>query len=49
MPYARPWLSYQQQLDQLIERGITVTDRDAALSYLERIGYYRLSGSCTEP
>ena len=38
MPYARPWLSYQQQLDQLIGRGITVTDRDAALSYLERIG-----------
>ena len=34
MPYARPWLSYQQQLDQLIGRGITVTDREAALSYL---------------
>ncbi|EIM1709312.1 Abi family protein [Aeromonas dhakensis] len=54
MPYARPWLSYQQQLEQLIGRGITVTDRDAALSYLERIGYYRLSGywypfRCFEP
>ncbi|MFV0511173.1 MAG: Abi family protein [Shewanella algae] len=44
MPYNRPWLNYEQQLDQLMARGMTVTDPAAALSYLERIGYYRLSG-----
>ena len=42
--YPKPWKSYQEQLDQLIARGMTVTDRDKALDYLERIGYYRLSG-----
>ncbi|MGB0722299.1 MAG: Abi family protein [Gammaproteobacteria bacterium] len=44
MPYAKPWMSYEDQLDQLIERGLKVTDRAKALEYLERIGYYRLSG-----
>lgn len=42
--YSKPWKSYQKQLDQLIARGMTVTDNDKALDYLERIGYYRLSG-----
>lgn len=44
MVYARPWLSYAQQLARLQERGMVVTDEPAALDYLERIGYYRLSG-----
>jgi abortive infection bacteriophage resistance protein len=44
MRYNRPWLSFQQQLDQLKDRGMSVTDEAAALDYLERIGYYRLSG-----
>lgn len=44
MPYNRPWLSFKQQLDQLKDRGMAVTDEAAALDYLERIGYYRLSG-----
>lgn len=44
MPYDKPWKSYQDQLDQLIQRGMTVTDQAKALHYLERIGYYRLSG-----
>ncbi|MFK0572926.1 hypothetical protein [Endozoicomonas sp.] len=44
MPYSKPWISYQEQLDRLKQRGLVVTDDDKALSYLERIGYYRLSG-----
>jgi abortive infection bacteriophage resistance protein len=42
--YPKPWRSYSDQLDQLIDRGMAVTDRARALDYLERIGYYRLSG-----
>lgn len=44
MSYPKPWRSYADQLDQLIGRGMVVTDRTTALDYLERIGYYRLSG-----
>lgn len=44
MSYPKPWKSYADQLDQLISRGMVVTDRALALDYLERIGYYRLSG-----
>jgi abortive infection bacteriophage resistance protein len=42
--YDKPWQSYQDQLTQLTKRGLVVTDTDKALYYLERIGYYRLSG-----
>ncbi|MCU7936882.1 MAG: Abi family protein [Candidatus Thiodiazotropha sp. (ex Dulcina madagascariensis)] len=44
MAYSKPWQSYDEQLDLLISRGLAVTDRSKALEYLERIGYYRLSG-----
>lgn len=44
MAYPKPWLSYKEQLDQLIARGMQITDQAKALEYLERIGYYRLSG-----
>ncbi|OEC49297.1 abortive phage resistance protein [Aeromonas sp. ANP5] len=44
MAYSKPWLSHREQLNQLQQRGMTVTDEEAALDYLERIGYYRLSG-----
>ena len=44
MAYSKPWQSYAEQLDLLIDRGMLVTDRERALDYLERIGYYRLSG-----
>ncbi|RTR34754.1 Abi family protein [Shewanella atlantica] len=43
MPYQRPWKSYQELLDLVKSRNMLVTDEPAALSYLERIGYYRLS------
>lgn len=38
------WLSYADQLSLLKGRGLLVEDEPAALDYLERIGYYRLSG-----
>ena len=44
MTYAKPWKSYEEQLDLLTSRGLGATDRHKALEYLRRIGYYRLSG-----
>ena len=44
MPYIKPWTSYAEQVDQLSERGMGIEDRARTLDYLERIGYYRLSG-----
>lgn len=43
MAYNRPWKSFAEQLELLKSRGMLVTDEAAALSYLERIGYYRLT------
>lgn len=43
MVYERPWKTFQQQLDLLVSRNLEVTDEEAALNYLQRIGYYRLS------
>ena len=40
----KPWLSFSDQLLQLQARGLHVDDHVAALDYLERLGYYRLSG-----
>lgn len=40
----KPWRSFEQQLDILSKRGMTIDDKDTALKYLRRIGYYRLSG-----
>ncbi len=42
--YTKPWQSYEEQLEQLISRGLEVTDHAKALEHLARIGYYRLSG-----
>lgn len=44
MTYTKRWTSYAEQLDKLIARGMQVNNRALALDYLERIGYYRLSG-----
>lgn len=40
----KPWRSFAEQLQQLRGRGLHVDDPAAALDYLERLGYYRLSG-----
>ncbi len=44
MRYTKPALTFEQQLDQLIQRDLAVPDRQTALHALERISYYRLSG-----
>ncbi|MDR0967074.1 MAG: Abi family protein [Myxococcales bacterium] len=41
--YDKPALTFEDQLDQLIRRGLVVEDRARALSVLERVSYYRLS------
>lgn len=41
--YARPHLTFEQQLTALKARGLAVTNDETALSYLRRLGYYRLS------
>ncbi|MCC9165067.1 Abi family protein [Alcaligenes sp. MMA] len=41
--YNKPYLTFEQQLALLKERGLGVTDEKAALICLQRIGYYRLS------
>lgn len=40
----KPWRSCTDQLQQLQDRGLQVDNPAAALDYLERLGYYRLSG-----
>ncbi len=44
MPDLKPWKSLQEQLALLRSRGLQVDNEAAALNYLARIGYYRLSG-----
>lgn len=44
--YTKKWKSYEDQLNQLLDRGLTLENytREKALNKLEFIGYYRLSG-----
>ena len=42
--YKKPWTTLQEQINLLINRGMEITDQAQALEYLDRIGYYRLSG-----
>lgn len=42
MQFAKPPLAYDEQLAQLIERGMVISDRSRALHYLREISYYRL-------
>ena len=44
MNNSKPWKSFEDQLAILKRRGLQVDDDAKALSYLERLGYYRLSG-----
>lgn len=41
-PYSKPYLSFADQIQLLIQRGLTVRDPVLAARHLERIGYYRL-------
>lgn len=40
----KPHKSFNEQLQLLLQRGLTVDDPQAALRTIERIGYYRLAG-----
>ncbi|WP_198148832.1 Abi family protein [Luteibacter yeojuensis] len=44
MPYTKGWKSYADQVDQLEARGLEIGDRESAIRYMKRIGYYRISG-----
>lgn len=44
MAYDKPWHSCEEMVVKLRERGLSITDEPKAISYLSRIGYYRLSG-----
>lgn len=44
MSYEKPYLSIDEQLDRLAERGCWLGDRESAGALLNRVGYYRLSG-----
>lgn len=44
MTKTKSWKPYNEQLALLKERGLQVLDDERALNYIERIGYYRLSG-----
>lgn len=44
IPYAKPPLIFDDQLDQLAARGLVIDDRDQARQKLATISYYRLSG-----
>lgn len=46
MQYTKPPLTFDQQLDLLISRGLIVNDRPQALKILRQISYYRLSAYC---
>lgn len=44
--YQKPWLSHADQVQQLINRGLTVADIPTAEAFLSHINYYRFSGYC---
>ncbi|MGO8689868.1 MAG: Abi family protein [Thermoguttaceae bacterium] len=44
--YAKPWLSYPDQVARLITRGLSVPDEAVAERFLAHVNYYRLSGYC---
>ena len=44
VPFNKPAFSYQQQLNQLLERGLQIPNLEKATHLLESISYYRLSG-----
>ena len=43
MKYTKPPLTFEEQADQLIKRGL-IADRDTLVSRLKSVSYYRLSG-----
>lgn len=46
MRYAKPALTFDQQLDLLRQRGLTIPDAERAARWLQKVSYYRLSAYC---
>jgi abortive infection bacteriophage resistance protein len=46
MEYQKPALTFEQQLDLLINRGLIINDRAKSIRYFQNISYYRLSAYC---
>lgn len=44
IPYAKPHLTYEQQIAKIRANGLEIVDEDRALRALKQFGYYRLSG-----
>ncbi|MDO5638911.1 MAG: Abi family protein [Neisseria sp.] len=44
MSYPKTWKSLEEQIALLKSRDLAISDDEKAAEYLERIGYYRLSG-----
>jgi len=42
MHFSKESLSFEQQIERLIERGLYVEDKESATAYLSHINYYRL-------
>lgn len=42
--YTKPWLSYEQQIEQLRRCGLRFSNNDEALHILKHVQYYRLAG-----
>lgn len=42
--YNKPFLTPTQQIEVLISRGLLITNKEKAIRWLRRIGYYRLTG-----
>lgn len=42
--YAKPWLSVDEQIDRLARHGVEIEDRGRAVTMLQAVGYYRLTG-----
>ena len=40
----KPPMSYEEQLNKLIEHGIVVDDRNRAIDILKSVNYYRFTG-----
>ena len=44
MEYTKPFLTFEQQADLLMNDRGMVADRDDLINHLRDVGYYRLSG-----
>lgn len=44
IPFSKPALTYTEQIEQLVSRGLVIDNNERAIHLLESISYYRLSG-----